>query len=178
LERVSDNIAAAFAVFAKGYAIDYSIRAQSLDACEIDVTGCRNSRFFEELGSRSWASCWCAAWTSRSRGLGADVTRSQTIMQGAATAISATGGGKGERRSRTWPSCTISSPTPLGSCAVGGSGARWYSNPRDEVEPADHAREDERMATQRNDPTFPIFVVLAAIFIFAVMYLTYPSPGH
>jgi hypothetical protein len=46
------------------------------------------------------------------------------------------------------------------------------------VEPADHAREDERMATQRNDPTFPIFVVLAAIFIFAVMYLTYPTPSH
>lgn len=34
------------------------------------------------------------------------------------------------------------------------------------------------MAAQRNDPTFPIFVVLAAIFIFAVIYLTYPSPTH
>jgi hypothetical protein len=34
------------------------------------------------------------------------------------------------------------------------------------------------MAEHRSDPTFPIFVVLAAVFIFAVMYLTYPSPTH
>jgi hypothetical protein len=27
---------------------------------------------------------------------------------------------------------------------------------------------------QRSDPTFPIFVVLAAIFIFALMYATFP----
>lgn len=30
------------------------------------------------------------------------------------------------------------------------------------------------MADHRNDPTFPIFVVLAAIFIFAIAYATYP----
>jgi hypothetical protein len=27
---------------------------------------------------------------------------------------------------------------------------------------------------RRSDPTFPIFVVLAAIFIFALMYATFP----
>lgn len=31
---------------------------------------------------------------------------------------------------------------------------------------------------QRSDPTFSVFVVLAFIFIVAVMYATFPSPVH
>jgi hypothetical protein len=85
-EHVGDNIAAAFAAFAKGDAIDYSVRAQSRDACEIDVTGCRYARFFEELGEPELGFLLvCGLDFPFAEGFGADVelTRSQTIMQGA-----------------------------------------------------------------------------------------------
>ena len=48
--HVGEIMALAFASFAKGDAIDYSVRAQSQDAYEIDVTGCRYAEFYKELG--------------------------------------------------------------------------------------------------------------------------------
>ena len=41
----------AFASFAKGDALDYSVRAQSEDTFEVDVTGCRYAQFYKELGA-------------------------------------------------------------------------------------------------------------------------------
>ena len=49
-EDVGGNVASAFASFAKGDAIDYSVHAQSQDTYEIDVTGCRYAQFYKELG--------------------------------------------------------------------------------------------------------------------------------
>ena len=48
--HVGENMALAFASFAKGDAVDYSVRAQSQDTYEIDVTGCRYAQFYKELG--------------------------------------------------------------------------------------------------------------------------------
>src|SRR4249920_3852922 len=39
--HLGENMASAFAAFARGDAIDYSVRAQSQDAYDIDVTACR-----------------------------------------------------------------------------------------------------------------------------------------
>jgi hypothetical protein len=43
-------MASAFASFAKSDALDYSVRAQTEDTFEIDVTGCRYAQFYKELG--------------------------------------------------------------------------------------------------------------------------------
>ena len=43
-------MALAFASFAKGDAAEYSVRAQSQDTYEIDVTECRYAQFYKELG--------------------------------------------------------------------------------------------------------------------------------
>ena len=39
--HVGERVASAFASFAEGNALDYSVRAQSQDTYEFDVTGCR-----------------------------------------------------------------------------------------------------------------------------------------
>ena len=79
-------MARAFASFAKGDALDYSVRAQSQDTCEIDVTGCRYAQFYKELGEPELGFLLVCNLDFRfAEGFGADVklTRKQTIMQGA-----------------------------------------------------------------------------------------------
>ena len=76
----------AFASFAKGDAIDYSVRAQSQDIYEIDVTGCRYAQFYKELGEPELGFLLvCNLDFPFAEGFGPDVklTRTQTIMQGA-----------------------------------------------------------------------------------------------
>jgi hypothetical protein len=48
--HVGENMASAFASFARGDALDYNVRAQSQDIYEVDVTGCRYAQFYKELG--------------------------------------------------------------------------------------------------------------------------------
>ncbi len=45
--HVGENMALAFASFAKGDAVEYSVRAQSQDTYEIDVTECRYAQFYK-----------------------------------------------------------------------------------------------------------------------------------
>ena len=59
-------MASAFAAFAEGDAIDYSVRAQSQDSYDIEVTGCRYDSSIRSWVSPSLDSCWSAAWISRS----------------------------------------------------------------------------------------------------------------
>ena len=83
---VGENMARAFSAFAKGDAIDYSVRAQSQNAYEIDVTGCRYAQFYKELGEPELGFLLvCSLDYPFAEGFGADVelTRRQTIMQGA-----------------------------------------------------------------------------------------------
>jgi hypothetical protein len=84
--HVGENLASAFAAFAKGDAIDYSVRTQSPDAYEVDVTGCRYAQFYKELEEPELGFLLvCSSDFPFTEGFGSDVelTRSQTIMQGA-----------------------------------------------------------------------------------------------
>jgi hypothetical protein len=85
-KHVGENMARAFAAFAKGEAIDYSVRAQSQDAYEIDVTGCRYAQFYQELGEPELGFllvCGLDFPFAEGFGAGVELTRTQTIMQGA-----------------------------------------------------------------------------------------------
>ena len=84
--NVGENMASAFAAFAKGSAIDTKVRAQSADAYEIDVTACRYAQFYKELGEPELGFLLvCSLDFPFAEGFGADVelTRTQTVMQGA-----------------------------------------------------------------------------------------------
>jgi len=84
--HLGDNVASAFAAFAKGDAIDYSVRAQSPDTYEIDITGCRYAQFYKELGEPELGFLLvCSLDFPFAEGFGAGITltRTQTIMQGA-----------------------------------------------------------------------------------------------
>ena len=83
---MGENMASAFAALAKGDAIDYSVRAQSQDTYEIDVTGCRYAQFYKELGEPELGFLLvCSADFTFAEGFDPDIklTRTQTIMQGA-----------------------------------------------------------------------------------------------
>ena len=85
-KHVGENMALAFASFAQGDAIDYSVRAQSQDTYEIDVTGCRYAQFYKELGEPELGFLLvCSLDFPFAEGFGPDIklTRTQTIMQGA-----------------------------------------------------------------------------------------------
>jgi hypothetical protein len=79
-------MASAFASFAKGDALDYSVRAQSQDTYEIDVTRCRYAELYKELGVPELGFLLvCSADFTMAEGFDPDIelTRTQTIMQGA-----------------------------------------------------------------------------------------------
>jgi len=81
------NVASLFGKFASGSALDYEVVKQTPDAFEFDVTGCRYARFYKELGEPELGFLLvCSADFPMAEGFGADVqlTRTQTIMQGAA----------------------------------------------------------------------------------------------
>jgi hypothetical protein len=84
--HVGENMALAFASFAKGDAVEYSVRAQSQDTYEFDVTGCRYAQFYRELGEPELGFLLvCSSDFPFAEGFGPDIklTRTQTIMQGA-----------------------------------------------------------------------------------------------
>ena len=85
-KHVGDNMASAFASFAEGNAIDYSVRAQSQDTYDIEVTGCRYAQFYKELGEPELGFLLvCSMDFPFAEGFGSDIklTLTQTIMQGA-----------------------------------------------------------------------------------------------
>jgi hypothetical protein len=84
--HLGENMTLAFTSFAKGAAVDYSVRAQSEDTFEIDVTGCRYAQFYKELREPELGFLLvCSSDFPFAEGLGSDIklTRTQTIMQGA-----------------------------------------------------------------------------------------------
>jgi hypothetical protein len=83
---IGSNMASAFAAFAGGSALDYTVRTQSDDAYEIDVTRCQYAEFYKELGEPELGFLLvCSADFPFADGFGADVmlTRTKTIMEGA-----------------------------------------------------------------------------------------------
>jgi hypothetical protein len=83
---LGEKLAASFDAFAAGNALDYEVVNQAPDAFDVNVTGCRYARFYQELGVPELGFLLvCSLDFPMAEGFGADVqlTRTQTIMQGA-----------------------------------------------------------------------------------------------
>ena len=79
-------MAAAFGAFAAGDALDFDVIRKTSDAFEVNVTGCRYAKFYQELGVPELGFLLvCSADFAMAEGYDAQVqfTRTQTIMQGA-----------------------------------------------------------------------------------------------
>ena len=79
-------VASAFATYADENALDYTVVEQSQDTFAIDVTRCRYAEFYQELGEPELGFLLvCTADFATAEGFGPDIelTRTQTIMQGA-----------------------------------------------------------------------------------------------
>ena len=83
---LGEKMASAFDMFAAGDALDYEVVKQAADTFEINVTQCRYAKFYHEIGAPELGFLLtCGADFPMAEGFGADVqlTRTQTIMQGA-----------------------------------------------------------------------------------------------
>ena len=79
-------IGSAFTTYARDDALHYDVIEQSQDAFAFDVTRCRYAEFYKELGEPELGFLLvCSADFDTAEGFGSDVelTRTQTIMQGA-----------------------------------------------------------------------------------------------
>jgi hypothetical protein len=78
-------LSTSFQRFASGGALDYQVVKRTPDAFDVDVSGCRYARFFQELGEPELGFLLvCSADFSLAEGFaGVELTRTQTIMQGA-----------------------------------------------------------------------------------------------
>jgi L-2-amino-thiazoline-4-carboxylic acid hydrolase len=84
--NLGKTMASAFATYAGEDALDYRVIEQSRDAFEIDVTGCRYAEFYKELGEPELGFllvCGADFPVAEGIGPGIELTRTQTIMQGA-----------------------------------------------------------------------------------------------
>jgi hypothetical protein len=83
---LGDNMAAAFDMYAAGDALDYDVVERSPDAFDVNVTGCRYAQFYRELGAPELGFLLvCGSDFPMAEGFGSNIelTRTQTIMQGA-----------------------------------------------------------------------------------------------
>jgi hypothetical protein len=78
-------LSTSFQRFAAGDALDYQVVERTSDTFDVDVTGCRYARFYQELGAPELGFLLtCSADFSLAEGFaGVELTRTQTIMQGA-----------------------------------------------------------------------------------------------
>ena len=80
------NMAAAFERFSADDALDYRVLKEAPNGFEVDVTQCRYAQFFKQIGAPDLGFLLvCSADFPMAEGFGAGVqlTRTQTIMQGA-----------------------------------------------------------------------------------------------
>jgi hypothetical protein len=83
---LGEKMASAFDQFAAGDALEYDVVNQAAEAFDVDVTKCRYAEFYKELGEPELGFLLvCSGDFHMAEGFGAGVelTRSQTIMQGA-----------------------------------------------------------------------------------------------
>jgi L-2-amino-thiazoline-4-carboxylic acid hydrolase len=83
---LGEKMASAFEMFAAGDALTYEVVRKSPDAFEVNVTGCRYAEFYNKIGAPELGFLLtCNADFSHAEGFGAGVelTRTQTIMEGA-----------------------------------------------------------------------------------------------
>jgi L-2-amino-thiazoline-4-carboxylic acid hydrolase-like protein len=84
--NLGETMASAFDRFAAGDALVYEVVRQAPDAFEIDVTECRYAKFYKEIGAPELGFLLtCSVDFPMAEGFGVNVqlTRTQTIMQGA-----------------------------------------------------------------------------------------------
>ena len=84
--NLGEKIALAFEMFAAGDALEYEVVKQAPDAFDVNVTACRYAKFYNEIGAPELGFLLtCSADFAHAEGFGASVqlTRTQTIMQGA-----------------------------------------------------------------------------------------------
>ncbi len=84
--NLGDNLASAFDNFAAGDALDYEVIKQAPDAFEVNITGCRYAKFYREMGAPELGFLLiCSSDFPMAEGFGpaTELTRTQTIMQGA-----------------------------------------------------------------------------------------------
>jgi hypothetical protein len=84
--NLGEKMASAFDMFAAGDALHYEVVKQAPDAFEVNVTECRYAKFYQEIGAPELGFLLtCSADFLMTEGFGTDVqlTRTQTIMQGA-----------------------------------------------------------------------------------------------
>ena len=83
---LGEKMTSAFAMFAAGDALDYEVVKHAPDAFEVNVTECRYAKLYNEIGAPELGFLLtCSADFPMAEGFGTDVqlTRTQTIMQGA-----------------------------------------------------------------------------------------------
>ena len=83
---LGERMASTFDVFAAGDALDYEVVKQAPDAFEVNVTGCRYAKFYNEMDAAELGFLLvCSSDFPMAEGFGTEVqlTRTQTIMQGA-----------------------------------------------------------------------------------------------
>ena len=84
--KFAEKLGKSFEAYAAGNALDYEVVKQTTDTFELNVTGCRYAKFYQELGAPELGFLLtCSADFSVAEGFGSEVelTRTQTIMQGA-----------------------------------------------------------------------------------------------
>ena len=84
--RFDEKIASAFEMFAAGDALQYDVVGRTPDAVELNVTQCRYAEFYKKIGAPELGFLLtCSADFAHAEGFGTGVqlTRTQTIMQGA-----------------------------------------------------------------------------------------------
>ena len=84
--NLGEKVASAFEMFAAGDALEYEVVKKAPDAFEVNVTECCYAKFYNKIGAPELGFLLtCSADFSHAEGFGADVqlTRTQTIMQGA-----------------------------------------------------------------------------------------------
>lgn len=85
-EAPADKLASSFEWFAAGGALDYDVVRSDADAFDVNVTGCRYAQFYQQLGAPEIGFllvCDADAPMAEGSGAGIELTRTQTIMQGA-----------------------------------------------------------------------------------------------
>lgn len=81
---LGEKMATAFAGFAAGDALDYEVVKSAPDAFDVNVTRCRYATFYEHIGAPELGFLLvCSADFPMAEGAGIELTRTQTIMQGA-----------------------------------------------------------------------------------------------
>ena len=86
--NLGEKVASAFEMFAAGDALEYEVVKKTPQAFDVNVTECRYAEFYNKIGAPELGfllTCSADFDFSHAEGFGADVqlTRTQTIMQGA-----------------------------------------------------------------------------------------------